>query len=242
MKRLLLYIKLLLLSWFSKGKSLWQRIWSFYQTEDAFEESIPDSIYIGADKYNPLFEDEAVISNFLVSEQIWDKIYYSLPLGYLLPNGSSKDTLNTMRADSFDGLFSKPISTPSLFVDINIWNKISHTVSQVYKLPNPAFDSVIKPMKGSYYEHLFSQQAEEADKQTFVDNLIWEPIKKHLPKTYILPNPSSEIIFNAINGNTFHPLDLRESPLKELSNKEIESKILNSLPKNYKIPHLDSEK
>jgi ribulose bisphosphate carboxylase small subunit len=236
MTRIIPYFKVLLLSWLAKGKLLWHKTLSLFKTKEIIED-IPKPVYVTSEKYRSLFESITTNEEFLVSEQVWDQIQSTLPQGYIIPNPKSMVQLNSMSSDSYNNLFSKPTSTPHIFVNTAIWNRITHSLPQSYILPNPIFEVLTKPMSGKYYDNLFSK-AGGSENNVFVDNKVWEPIKNNLPEGYSLPNHISEILFKAMDGNTYHPLISKETLQPLIKDEEIKDKISNSLPKNYKIPNL----
>jgi hypothetical protein len=244
MTRIILYFKLLLLSWYSKGKSLFQTIWDKIRTSfhsPKFIEDTPETSYIYSEKYHSLFKSIGTQDVVIVSEQVWDQIQQSLPQNYIMPNPVIMALFQSMSSDSYDNMFNNPSSIPHLFVDNKLWNDITHVLPQSYILPNPVFDKITKPMSDKYYETIFSKEI-KTDKQVFVDNKLWEPIKNSLPKKYSLPNQHSDILFKAMDGNTHHPLMPKENSTTILTDEEIRRKILNDLPKNYKIPNLSFSK
>ena len=240
MTRIILFFKLLLLSWYSKGKILLKSFWVKIRNlffSPKFIEDPPETSYINSEKYHSLFKSTGTKDVVIVSEQDWNQIQQSLPSGFIMPNPVILDLFQSMSSDSYDNLFNNPSSLPHLFVDTTLWNHITHALPQSYILPNPVFDKITAPMSDKYYENIFSKEI-KTDKQIFVDNNIWEPIKNSLPKEYFLPNQNSDALFKAMDGNTHHSLMNKEKPTKILTDEEIRQEILKNLPNNYKIPNL----
>ncbi|MGE6685440.1 hypothetical protein [Paenisporosarcina sp. NPDC076907] len=235
MTRIIDYFKYLLLSWLSKGKTLWNSI-LMYVISKVKPEEPENPTYVNAEKYQSMFEDSYSIDDVQVLEQIWNRIHSSVPTSFKLPHEESIKRLHSMRSDNFDSLFAKPSSFPELFVDPSIWNRISHSLPSEYVLPHPSFENITKPMRGTFYDQLFSRLS-TTDPNIFVDNRVWEPITSRLPRGYSLPDPNADTIFNAVEHNTFHPMMPRERLNQELTDVEIQEKIINSLPKNYSIPN-----
>ena len=240
MNRTIQYVKWLLLTLFAKGKSLWKKIWtSSFQKNELLEASPESSDNINAQKYHSIFDSITSTSELLVSEQVWNKIQSSLPTQrYLIPNPDIINHLKTMSSDSFNHLFPKSNPTPHLFVDPVIWNRITNSLPQSYELPNPVLETISKPMTGKYYDGLFSPSLESSNK-IFVDHTIWEPIKKNLPSSYSLPIPLSKLHSKSVMGNSYYPFSSKEIAKEFKSETQIREKILKSLPKNYKIPHVE---
>ena len=240
MTRIILFFKLLLLSWYSKGKTLLKSFWVkirklFFSPK--FIEDPPETSYIFSEKYHSLFKSTGTKDVVIVSEQVWNQIQQSLPPDFIMPNPDNLELFQSMSSDSYDNLFNNPSSLPHLIVDTTLWNHITHALPQSYILPNPLFDKITAPMSDVYYDNIFSKEI-KTDKQIFVDNNIWEPIKNSLPKEYFLPNQNSEALFTAIDGNTHHPFLTKENPTKILTDEEIKEEILKNLPNHYKIPNL----
>ncbi|MBU0940683.1 MAG: hypothetical protein KKD36_04525 [Bacteroidetes bacterium] len=238
MNRILQYFKLLLLSWFAKGKSLWKKIWISLYPEKEFLDPHEESNNINSQKYHSIFNSTTSTSELLVSENVWNKIQSSLsPQRYRIPNPSSLNIIKTMSSDTFNHLFQKDYHSPHLFVDPFVWNQITKFLPQSYVLPNPVFDNLSKPMTGKYYENLFPS-TNESNNKTFVDHTVWEPIKKNLPNNYSLPIPLTKLPFNEHIDMSYYPLNSK--PIE--TDAQIKETILNSLPEKYRIPNIEHSK
>jgi len=239
MTRITLYFKLLILSWYSKGKALLKTIWikirNLFNSTNIIEDTSEPS-YIYSEKYHTLFKSTGTQEVVVVSEQVWDQIQQSLPPDFIMPNPDILALFQSMSSNTYDKMFNNPSSLPHLFVDTSLWNQITHVIPQSYILPNPVFDKITTPMSEKYYKNIFAKETNS--KQVFVDNSVWEPIKNSLPTKYLLPNQSSEILFKALDGNTHHPLISKENSRKILTDEEIRQKILTNLPENYQISNL----
>lgn len=188
MNRVIQYLKLLIISWFTRGKKLWNKIWNKNNEKEILEVHEEEKL-TSSDKYNSLFSNRRTIGELPVSERHWDKIMHSLPENFIIPNTDSCILLNEMKATAYDRLFIKASPAPQLFVDRDIWGKIKNNLPSSYLLPTPVFEDSIGPMRSEYYDHLFDIVSET--KKVTVDNRIWEQINKNLPVNYKLPIPWS---------------------------------------------------
>ncbi|WP_144510779.1 hypothetical protein [Bacillus sp. FJAT-22090] len=199
------YIKLLIISWFVKGKIVWKRIWNSLFTKNITEE---ETSFVSHEKYDSMFSSKETNEDILVSERVWDKIQHTISDKAVFPNPKSVGLIKSMESDTLDSLFQKPDSTSKVYVDLTIWNNIEKNLPSNYLLPAPLFERVTKPMSSEYYDSLFSRSL--GAKKVFVDNQVWEPIMKNLPDAYTIPAPNVEILKRPSQGNGHIPILIKQ--------------------------------